>query len=127
MLQPSLFRDYPTVLRRIAMVSVGVLVLGIIGYRVYALMRPPTLLLEQPTDYLSTTSRTIIVRGVTVPGAVLTINGRTFVPDQRGGFSAELVLLPGTNTIELEAKMRHSRAARIIRRIQVTSADAPVA
>lgn len=109
------------------MISVAILVVGVLGFRVYALVRPPSLIIEQPADYLSTSSRTITVRGVTVPGAELTINGRTFVPDPHGGFVAELVLLPGTNTIELEAKTRHSRAARIIRRIQVMSADAPIA
>ncbi|MBI4142520.1 hypothetical protein HY480_01435 [Candidatus Uhrbacteria bacterium] len=127
LLQPSLLDDFPTRLRRAAISGVLLLVLGVLGYRIMAFVQPPPLVLASPQDQLSTSSRVITIHGTTAPGASLSINGRAFVPDAAGNFTTDLVLVPGVNTIELESRTTHSRPARVIRRIRVTSAEAPLA
>lgn len=127
MLQPSLLDDTPSAIRRAAIAGVVLLVLGIIGYRIAAFVAPPLLRIEQPTNLLTTTSRMIEIRGATAPGAMILINGQAFTPDARGGFTANVVLTPGTHTIELEARTRHSRTARVVREVRVIAAEGPVA
>lgn len=127
MFQPSLLDDYPSRVRRFAVVAVILVVLGALGYRVAAIVAPPLLAIEQPSDALSTTSRLITIRGITSPGATITVNGQAFVPDARGAFTKDIVLVPGVNIIEFEARTKHSRTTKVIRRIQVITSEAPVA
>ncbi len=127
MLQPSLLDDFPTRLRRAVISGVVLIVLGMLGYRIMAFVQPPPLVLASPQDQLSTSSRIITISGTTAPGASLSINGRSFVPDAAGNFATDLVLVPGVNTIELESRTAHSRPARVIRRVQVVPSGAPVA
>jgi hypothetical protein len=127
MLQPSPHTDYPAVIRRTLLGAVVLLVLGALGYRVAAILAPPPLHLRAPTDQLSTSSRTITIAGQTEPGVMLTINGEAFVPDPAGAFTTDVVLVPGVNTIAIEARRRHGWPARVERRVHVRAADAPVA
>ncbi|MFH1098637.1 MAG: hypothetical protein V1723_01810 [Candidatus Uhrbacteria bacterium] len=127
MLQPSLFYDYPGRIRRAAIAGVTLALFGIIVWRIVAVVIPPPLTVIDPSGDLATISQTIIVRGQTTPGAALRINGRTFAPDTAGLFAAELTLLPGPNIVTIEAWTKHSRTARIERRIIVHTADAPLA
>lgn len=106
---------------------VVVIALGLIGVRIAAIFEPPTLTIDHPNDLLSTSSRFVTVTGRTEPGALLTINGSAFVPDTTGTFTTDVILAPGVNTIAVEARRRHSRPARIERRITVQAANAPLA
>ena len=127
MLQPSLFTDYPSVIRRFLIGAAVLLVLGGIGYRVAAIIAPPVLSVREPADQLSTSSRIITIEGETEPGALLTINGIALAPDTAGAFTTDVVLLPGVNTIAIEARRRHGWATRVERRIHVRAAEATLA
>lgn len=127
MLQQSLFIDVPSVIRRAIAAMLVIIALGLVGIRIAAIFEPPSLVVERPTDLLSTSSRFVTVTGTTEPGTTLTINGLQLVPDTAGAFSTEVILAPGANTIAIEARRRHSRAAQVIRRIQVHAANAPLA
>ena len=127
MLQQSLFTDYPSLIRRSAVVVVVLLLLGVVGSRVLTILTPPPLTIDRPADLLSTSSRFVTIAGKTEPGVALTINGVAFVPDAAGAFSTDIILTPGANTIDIEARRRHSRPARVTRRVQVLAASAPVA
>ena len=127
MLQSSLLHDYPSRMRRMGIGAIVLLVLGVIGYRIVALVMPPTLTVTEPSDQLSTSSRIVTIQGHTEPGAILVINGETLAPDISGAFTTDAILLPGVNTITVEARRRHSRTARVERRIHVRAADAPLA
>lgn len=127
MVQQDLFRDYPALVRRITIGIVGAALFGLIGWRIAAVTAPPPLALTTPAHALSTSSRIITVSGHTAPGAALTINGEVFAPDASGAFTTHIVLLPGVNTVAIEARRRHSRPARIERIIEVQRNDAPLA
>ncbi|MBI4450222.1 hypothetical protein HY634_04125, partial [Candidatus Uhrbacteria bacterium] len=104
LVQPSLFTDVPTVLRRAAIGAVVLLVLGVAGVRILAVVTPPRLTITTPSAQLSTSSRIVTITGTTEPGAALTINGQPLVPDATGAFTTDVVLLPGANTIAIEAR-----------------------
>jgi len=127
MVQPSLFTDVPTVVRRALIAIVVASILSVAGYQILATTTPPPLTVAEPTDQLSTSSRIVTITGTTEPGAVLTINGAVFTPNAVGAFTTDVVLLPGLNTIAIEARRKHGRPARVERHINVRSADAPVA
>lgn len=127
MVQPSLFTDVPTVVRRMLVALVVLAILGVAAYRMLAVIAPPSLSIATPRDQLSTSSRIVTISGTTEPGVQLTINGSAFAPDATGAFTTDVVLLPGMNTIAIEARRKHSRPARVERRINVRSSDAPVA
>jgi hypothetical protein len=127
MVQPSLFSDFPTTIRRALLGVVVISILGVAAYRMLAMIAPPPLTIASPADRLSTSSRIVTITGTTEPGVALTINGQPFVPDGAGMFTTDVVLLPGMNTIAIEAKRRHGRPTRVERRINVRTADAPIA
>ncbi len=114
-------------IRRLLIGAVALLVLGVAGYRIAAVVTPPPLSVNQPADQLSTSSRVITIAGTTEPGALLTINGIAFIPDTSGAFTTDVVLLPGVNTIAIEARRRHGWTTRVERRIHVRAAEAPIA
>lgn len=127
MFRPSLHTDVPTTVRRTLTAAVIFLVLGVAGFRMLAVMTPPRLTITTPPEQLSTSSRIVTITGTTEPGAALTINGHVLVPDASGAFTTDVVLLPGANTVAIEARRRHSRRARIERQINVHAAEAPLA
>ncbi len=57
---------------------------------------------------------TVIVRGITDPAAIVTVNGREIEPDSRGYFAAHLLLSPENRDIRIIAESSGSR--RIIKR-----------
>ncbi|MBI4433685.1 hypothetical protein HY632_02850 [Candidatus Uhrbacteria bacterium] len=127
MLQPSLFHDYPSRVRRTVLAVALLAILGTIGHRIVTIVTPPPLVVQTPEDRFSTASRIVTIAGTTAPGAVLTINGSEIVPDGTGIFSTDVVLTPGANTIDIAARRRHSWSAKIQRRIYVHAANAPLA
>jgi len=126
-LRPSPHTDFPTTIRRTAVLAVALLILGVAGIRIIAVVTPPRLTIIDPPAQLSTSSRIVTITGTTEPGVVLTINDQPFVPDATGAFTTDIVLLPGSHTIAIEARRRHSRPNRIERQVNVRAADAPVA
>ncbi|MFH1430069.1 MAG: hypothetical protein ABIG71_00925 [Candidatus Uhrbacteria bacterium] len=119
--------DAPLLVRRLAVAGVAVVILGVLGFRILSVRTPPPLTISTPVNLLSTTSRIITIEGNTAPGATITINGEEYTPDSGGAFSADIVLLPGVNTIAIESYRRHSRAAHVERTIHVHAANAPLA
>lgn len=103
------------------------MVLGVVGHRISTIIAPPPLVIRTPEDKASTASRMVTIVGTTAPGALLTVNGAAITPDGSGSFSTDVVLVPGANTIDITARRRHSRSAKIQRLIYVHAANAPLA
>ncbi|MDO8425480.1 MAG: hypothetical protein Q7T01_03125 [bacterium] len=127
MQRPLPLYDTPTVFRRATAIIVVALILGLLGYRILEMRTPPTLTIVTPADELATSSRIVTIVGQTEPGATVLINGSTLAPDTHGAFETDVVLLPGVNTITIEARRQHSGTARIERIIHVQHNNAPLA
>ncbi len=80
---------------------------------------PPILTLTSPPDGLLTRQSSVSVRGVTEPGARLTINGDVAAVAEDGGFSLELSLVSGANQITVAAEDEAGNRATVIRTVQM--------
>src|SRR5438552_3115312 len=63
----------------------------------------PRLEISSPTPGLVTSAATVMVTGVTEPGATVSIGGSSVFVDGSGAFSAAVTLIEGTNTIAVSA------------------------
>ncbi|OGL69131.1 hypothetical protein A3B21_03990 [Candidatus Uhrbacteria bacterium RIFCSPLOWO2_01_FULL_47_24] len=92
-------------------------VLGYIGSHLRSLLAPPPLELASPLQGLTTSNNIIEIKGKTLPGATVEINGSPLTTLTDGQFSHLLVLNGGINTIVVSAKKRYSRPTVIQRQI----------
>ena len=88
------------------------------GYRVFANQfaekDPPPLTLLSPADGTSTNVSSVWVRGITEPGATLSLNGAPVWVAANGSFAAPLFLVPGSNAIDLRAVDRSGNRASLL-------------
>lgn len=109
----------PVVLRWVGIVGIVVIVLGYLLFSVGGILRPPTLVLSEPTRDQEVTTDTVVVAGKTDPDARLTLNGQA-INNRDGTFSEQVGLQNGLNIIEVRAANRLGRTQIIQRRIQAT-------
>jgi len=69
------------------------------------------LVVNTPAENIEIYAEKITVAGRTKPGASLTINGSAATVDPEGGFSREVALTPGANTITVQASYSGQTAA----------------
>ncbi len=101
---------------------VALVLLGYVGFQLYGLFAPPRLTLITPLDGTKWSRRSIEVRGSTVPGTHISVNGGTISTDDQGHFSTVLVLGEGLNTIAVRAEKRYGRARTMTRTVLVEDA-----
>lgn len=106
-------------LGRIISLTILVLIVGYLGFQLYGLFAPPPLTVTSPPDGLTTSNKTIKIKGKTMPGATVEINSNPILAHRSGEFDQTLVLSGGINTIMISAKKRYSRPATIIRQILI--------
>lgn len=100
------------------------LLLGYLGVKVEAIVRPPELVVESPADVLLTDTHVYELAGRTEPGTLLSVNGAPVPVDPDGAFRQSLTLPDGVSTIRLVARKGHSREQVVQRRVIVrASAD----
>ena len=80
------------------------LVFGYIGLQIYKFQSPPTLNITEPLDNSTTEEANINVKGTTLAGIVLEINGTVVSIDSNGSFSQEVTLNEGVNIITIKAR-----------------------
>lgn len=96
-------------LRRLSIIILVTAVLTYIGYLVYETVSPPHISFE-PAQGFKTQQDTILFRGQTEQGAILTINQKPIAIDTLGMFQEEIPLHEGLNTITILAKKKNSRS-----------------
>lgn len=106
-------------LSRIISLAVLVLIVGYLGFHIYGLVAPPPLEVSSPIQGLTTSSKTIEIKGKTMPEAKVEVNGNPIMSDRTGIFGQTLVLSGGINTITISARKRYSRAATTTRQILI--------
>ena len=100
------------------LVVVGAL-LAYLGWEVNNILKPPSLVLENPSEDMVTEDRSIEIICYTLPEAIVTLNDQEITIDQEGRFSESISLQPGLNEIEIVSQKKHSRSNTIIREILV--------
>lgn len=90
----------------ISKIVITVLVLGIIGYGVFAardLIRGPYIEIRRPIDGFTTASSTIAITGLAKRVQAVTINDFPIPISTEGDFNETIFLHPGNNTISIKA------------------------
>ncbi len=64
----------------------------------------------------------VLVRGETVPGVSVSVNGRDAAVDQNGAFQLELDVRRGTTILTIVAKRRRGKETEVIRRVSFEQA-----
>lgn len=108
--------------RRLRLVGLTALILIIVSYlawQVWSIVRPPRLILDGPPPGLTTTERSVEVRGMTERESEVTINGQTVLVDSNGQFVQSVDLHPGLNTIQVESARKRSRPRTVFRQVLV--------
>lgn len=101
---------------------VGVLLIGVVGYLVLqlsVLAAPPRLEVTQPPNDTETQQSTFEIKGSTTPSASVTVNGSPLSVGDDGGFSANISLQEGLNTVRVESTNRAGKTSRVERNILV--------
>lgn len=99
--------------------AVVALLLGYLGVKVEAIVRPPELTVDGPADVLLTDRHVYDLAGRTDPGTLLSVNGAPVPVDPDGAFRQSLTLPDGVSTIRLSARKGHSREQVVQRRVIV--------
>lgn len=114
---------YPTFVvtpRLIAIVVTILMVVAVIGYfgwQVYWLVRPPELVLDDPSNDTVTQSDNQIIKGSVVGANIFMINDKVVNMNDNGQFDEVVNLSEGLNVIELKAKSSFGKTTTLVRKI----------
>ncbi|MFW0862720.1 MAG: helix-turn-helix domain-containing protein [Candidatus Komeilibacteria bacterium] len=84
-----------------------------IGTGVYNIIKPPSLLIHEPANNITTDSRLITISGETDPEIELTINNELVLADANGDFAKDINLSLGLNILEVTAVKKHGAQKQI--------------
>lgn len=110
-----------------------IVIAAVLGLAIYFwlavrnIMAPPVITLSSPNDNLVTSEHSVIVEGRTDLEVSLRINGKYVAPDSFGNFRDTLELQDGLNEVNVVGMKKHSREARVTRRILVEPKEHPTA
>lgn len=94
--------------------------LSFVSYRVFAFVRNPSLVLEEPAEVETRFSGRILqVKGSVLKESSLTVNGREITISSDGNFSDAVELRSGSNTLEFVAVNRFGKITRDTRYVFV--------
>jgi transcriptional regulator with XRE-family HTH domain len=88
-----------------------------VGYNIHELLRPPEIMVFEPTDEWSTAEAVVVVRGKTDVGIEIFVNGEKMLQKTDGTFETTVALERGLNLITIEGATRHSRKTVLYRRV----------
>ncbi len=111
------FSDIPGAVRfgTLALVVVGVL--SYLGLHVHNILKPPVLLVANPTDGFITKENSIMISGNTDPETKIMVNDVLIKNDEQGNFAETITLTPGINTLTIKAENKHGRVSKDTRHV----------
>ncbi|MEK7583842.1 MAG: helix-turn-helix domain-containing protein [Patescibacteria group bacterium] len=93
--------------KRISILLVIVIIISYIGFLAYKTISPPTISVDLPALDFRTQENSIIIRGLTEPGAIVSVNRQPVILEREGAFEHEITLQDGLNTVTIEARKKH--------------------
>jgi len=108
---------------RIITIAVVLGIFGYLGVNVVRLVAPPPLDLTSPVQNYITSNKIVEIKGTTLTGAKVEVNGRPLTTDREGVFESTLVLNKGLNTVTISAKKRYGRPTVRSRQIFITETN----
>lgn len=104
-----------TALAKTWIVSIVLLSFVGVGFLIFRLLAPPTLIVHSPTHDQYIQSSSIEVSGRTTTGSEVFINGTPVLVDLEGNFSDTFLLRPGVNEVTITATNSLDRTAHVER------------
>lgn len=111
------FLSTPRIARNLIVLGVAFIGFFYIGFKVEAIIRPPDLEVAYPATDILTEEKFIEVKGKTIEGAHVVINGQTVFVEEGGIFTEKVNLLDGINEIKISSKKDHSKENIEYRRV----------
>ena len=121
--RPIFFLLTSKYLRSSLLVLLAFLVTSYLGFQIFSLLKPPTILVFEPSDGLVTSDSVITVSGQGEEGVIVSINETTVLLKQDGSFKSDIILEEGLNVISIEGAKRYSRSATSYRRVILEKAE----
>ena len=115
----SLTKDRPALARRTGIMAFGLIIFIILIWQVTQILAPADIEILSPRADLMVQDQQLVIRGSIEPGSILTLNGEPLVADPEGGFSEEIHLQKGLNTLIFEVKKRYGKIRQVIRYVYV--------
>lgn len=112
-------RNWPRVLQRAGILAGTLALLVYLGFKVLALLTPPSLQITSPASDMVTNDLSIVVNGTTEQESRVRINGQQVFTDSSGHFSERIDLQPGVNVIKVSAAKERSREQVVYRQVVV--------
>ncbi len=109
--------DIPTVIRFAVLGLVVVGLFSYLGLHVHNILKPPHLLVANPTDGFISKENNIVITGSTDPETKIMVNDVPIANDEQGNFSETIALTPGINTLTIKAENKHGRVAKDTRHV----------
>jgi len=109
----------PKIVKALVIVLILLISFTYLGVKIEGIFSPPTLVVTSPQVNLVVKDPLIEIKGQAEIGSNIMINQRQVLPDDLGFFEEVINLKEGINIIEITARKRYSRDARIERIIQV--------
>lgn len=105
----------------LSMATLAILLLsGYIFHQVQSFSAAPDLIIEQPRADISFEHRTIIVRGMSEVGSVVTVNNQEVLTDSVGRFEIPYELSNGQNLITIVAQAKNGKTSREVRTVNAS-------
>lgn len=98
----------------------GLVVVGLFSYlglHVNNILKPPQLLVANPTDGYISKENSIMISGSSEPETKIMVNDVVIKNDQVGNFSETITLTPGINTLTIKAENKHGRITKDTRHV----------
>lgn len=110
-------KDIPSILRRIAALTVVAGLLIYLGINLSGTFSTPPLDVETPVDNSVSSASNLLVKGITNPETKVQINGREIISNIKGFFEEPIVLNPGLNVIVVRAIKKYGQSTTLIRNV----------
>lgn len=110
-------KDIPSILRRVAALTVVAGLLIYLGISLRGTFSAPMLNLETPLDNSVSAEQTLLVKGITNPETRVQINGREVISNFKGLFEEPIILNPGLNVIVVRAIKRYGHSTTLVRNV----------
>jgi transcriptional regulator with XRE-family HTH domain len=111
------FSDIPGAARFAVLGLVVVGLLSYLGLHVHNILKPPPLIVANPTDGYISKENSIAITGSTNPETKIMVNDVPIKNDGMGNFSETITLTPGINTLTIKAENKHGRVSKDIRHV----------
>jgi len=98
---------------------VFILILGYLGYQYLQFIKPPKLVVYQPTEDEIVIGYSVKVIGTTDPDATLTVNNQPVIISESGDFEVELEISEDTSELVVKSSSRSGKETEVHRRIKV--------